>query len=683
MKKISTLALALIAMGSLALPVSAQETFTPVSSIDASGWYQMRQVVGVNNTAVTSDAPVYVYSLGTAHSYTWFGTASTQKEDATAFVYVDKGTSNYAIQNINGKYGTDKAGKSDSRSGFAIQVKSADDKTFTVGSYWDDWASFNGYMGGSGSNAKAEFQFSKVSDTELAKYDIYTVTINGTNNATATSTIEANKGTDIVYSGGHFFFTTGTSLTESDITSPDIAGSTKTTTIDASTKTITITYTLNESAMSELIDNAKSTLAKKGIGCPKETAASRTTLNKVITTAEGSKTVDNYTALSSALNTYATSTADIEMPEDGKTYTFTALFYDGTKAYMDYAESGYKLTTTTEENNANYPVTAKLICRKISDGKYTFTNNAGKHFIWKGSNGANSNLGYVDTYNADYAVTITKITSGNYVVGKTNADLVGYVGIKGYRILDATKGTTEQDYFVFKVNPSVTPHTYGYDQANVPFYKEVSTTSQCSSLIKIEETTYPNTVTFNDATGIEGVNKIATFSAPFATIKPEGVKAYYVGSTNDNKATMTEISGNIPANTGVILTSESGDAVTMVPVADEEVATVENNKLGHTAGADKTITDETALVLGLSDGTVAFYKAKANTTLSMNKAYLTNGAAGSALKLDFGTATGINNAAIADAAAENAPVFDLTGRRVAKTVKGNLYIKGGKKYIAQ
>ena len=37
MKKISTLALALIAMGSLALPVSAQETFTPVSSIDASG----------------------------------------------------------------------------------------------------------------------------------------------------------------------------------------------------------------------------------------------------------------------------------------------------------------------------------------------------------------------------------------------------------------------------------------------------------------------------------------------------------------------------------------------------------------------------------------------------------------------------------------------------------------------
>lgn len=683
MKKISTLALALIAMGSLALPVSAQETFTPVSSIDASGWYQMKQVKGVNNTAITTEAPVYVFSAETANTYTWFGTASTQKTDATAFVYVDKGASNYAIQSINGKYGTDKAGKSNSRAGFAITVKSADDKTFTVGSYWDDWASFNGYMGGSGSNKEAAFQFSKVTDTELAKYDVYTVTINGISNGSVSSTNEANKGTQTVYNGGHFFFTAGTSLTESDFTSADVAGSTKTTTFDASAKTLTITYTLDETAMTKLIEDAKSTLAKKGIGCPKESAASRTTLNNAITNAEKNKTVDYYTALNSNLSTYAASTTDLEMPEDGKAYTFTAIFYDGAKGYMNYAEDGYTLTTTTEENNNNYPVTAKLICHKLSNGKYTFTNNAGKHFIWKGSRGgANNNLGYIDTYNADYAVSINKITAGSNVVGKTNADLIGYVGVVGYRIKDNST-ESEQDYFIFKVDPSTTPHTYGYDQANAPFYKEVNSKSQCSSLIKIEETTYPNTVTFNDATGIEGVSKIATFSAPFATIKPEGVKAYYVGSTSDNKATMTEISGNIPANTGVILTSETGAQVTMVPVADEEVATVENNKLGNTAGADKTFSANEGLVLGSSDNVVAFYSAKANTTLKMNKAYLTNAAAGSALKLDFGTATGIHNAAATDAAAEKAPVYDLTGRRVAKTVKGNLYIKGGKKYIAQ
>ena len=47
MKKISTLALALIAMGSLSMPASAQVNFVPVStSTLESGWYQMRQVVG-------------------------------------------------------------------------------------------------------------------------------------------------------------------------------------------------------------------------------------------------------------------------------------------------------------------------------------------------------------------------------------------------------------------------------------------------------------------------------------------------------------------------------------------------------------------------------------------------------------------------------------------------------------
>lgn len=685
MKKISTLALALIAMGSLALPVSAQETFTPVSSIDASGWYQMRQVVGVNNTAISTEAPVYVFSAETANTYTWFGTASAQKTDATAFVYVDKGASNYAIQSINGKYGTGKAGKSDSRAGIAITVKSADDKTFTVGSYWDDWASFNGYMGGSSSNANAAFQFSKVTDTELAKYDVYTVTIEGIGSASVSgqsisNTGDYNKGTKAVYNGGHYFFTKGTSIDENSFTYPTITGAEKVVTLDATNKTIKVTY-WNPADLTALITTANEALAKTGLGYPTEKASARTNLKSAIDAA-ATATLDNYNALNNALNAYYTS-SEITLPEDGKAYTFTALFYDGTKAYMDYAEGGYALTTTTDENNANYPVTAKLICRKVANGKFTFTNNAGKHFVWKGSRGgANNNLGYVDTYNADYAVSIQKIVAGNKVTDKTNADLLGYVGIVGYRIKDNST-ESEQDYFVFKVDPSTTPATYGYDQANVPFYTTVSASSKCSSLIKIEEATYPNTVTFNDATGIEGVNKIATFSAPFATIKPEGVKAYYVGSTNGGKATMTEISGNIPANTGVILTSETGTQVTMVPVADEEVATVSGNKLGNTAGADKTFSANEGLVLGSSDNVVAFYSAQANTTLKMNKAYLTNGAAGSALKLDFGTATGIHNAAIADAAAENAPVFDLTGRRVAKTVKGNLYIKGGKKYIAQ
>ena len=30
---------------------------------------------------------------------------------------------------------------------------------------------------------------------------------------------------------------------------------------------------------------------------------------------------------------------------------------------------------------------------------------------------------------------------------------------------------------------------------------------------------------------------------------------------------------------------------------------------------------------------------------------------------------------------ENAPIYDLSGRRVAKTVKGGVYIQNGKKFV--
>lgn len=92
MKKISTLALALIAMGSLSMPASAQVNFVPVSTQTLeSGWYQMRQVVGVSRKNISAAAPRYVYSADAlGQKYSWFGTDDSQKTDATAFVYVHK-----------------------------------------------------------------------------------------------------------------------------------------------------------------------------------------------------------------------------------------------------------------------------------------------------------------------------------------------------------------------------------------------------------------------------------------------------------------------------------------------------------------------------------------------------------------------------------------------------------------
>ena len=677
MKKISTLALALIAMGSLSMPASAQVKFEPVSSIDASGWYQMRQVKSAKNNAVTSELPKYVFSNETK-GYSWFGTSDTQKEDATAFIYIDKGAKDYGIQNINGKWGQSKAQATDTRSGMNIKVVSAEDKTFTVGDFWDDYNT--GVMGGFGNSSTATFQFSKVSDDALAAYDVYTVSMTGdATTGSVTSTNSANKGTKTVYNGGSYFFTAGTSVSESDFTISDVAGCTKTFVFDASAKTLTVNYKLDETLITNLITKVENVLSKTGIGYPTATSTARTNLSTALTNANTSKTLANYSALSSAYTAYLTST-DIQMPEDGKAYTFTAIFYDGAKRYMDYAESGYSLVPTSDETNANYPETAKLICRKVGDNKFTFVNNNGKHFVWKGgTDGANSNKGYVDTYNAEYAVTVAKIVKGGYVVDIENEGLLGYVGVIGYR--KATNKKPEQDYFIFNVKGS----TYSYNQATAPFYK-ISGGDKFSSLIKIEETTYPNTVAFKAVSDVEGVSHLATFSAPFATVIPEGVTAYYVSTADNRTATMKAITGKaIPAKTGVILTSQSGDAVTMVPATDETLATIENNKLGNSAGADKTIAegDNAYILAGGADGT-AFYKGQKGTTLKANKAYLTLNVAGGeqAISMNFGgNVTGINQ--IVNAEQNNAPVYDLTGRRVVRTVKGGLYIKGGNKFIAR
>lgn len=677
MKKISTLALALIAMGSLSMPASAQVNFEPVSSIDASGWYQMRQVKSVQNSAVTSESPKYVFSNETK-GYSWFGTSDTQKEDATAFIYIDKGAKDYGIQNINGKWGQSKAQATDTRSGMNIKVVSAEDKTFTVGNYWDDYKT--GIMGGFGNSSTATFQFSKVGDDALAAYDVYTVSMTGdATTGSVTSTNSANKGTKTVYNGGSYFFTAGTSVSESDFTISDVAGCTKTFVFDASAKTLTVNYKLDETLITNLITKVENVLSKTGIGYPTATSTARTNLSTALTNANTSKTLANYSALSSAYTAYLTST-DIQMPEDGKAYTFTAVFYDGAKRYMNYAESGYSLVPTSDETNANYPETAKLICRKVGENKFTFVNNDGKHFVWKGgTDGANSNKGYVDTYNAEYAVTVAKIVKGGYVVDIENEGLLGYVGVMGYR--KPSGKNPEQNYFIFTVNGS----TYSYNQAKAPFYK-TSGGDKHSSLIKIEETTYPNTVTFNAVSDVEGVSHLATFSAPFATVIPEGVTAYYVSTADNSKATMKAITGEaIPANEGVLLTSESAEAVTMVPATDETLAKIENNKLGNSAGADKTIADgDNAYILANGDNGTAFYKGKIGSTLKANKAYLTLNEAGApeAISMNFGgNVTGINQ--IVNAEQNNAPVYDLTGRRVVRTVKGGLYIKGGNKFIAR
>lgn len=695
MKKISTLALALIAMGSLSMPASAQVTFEPVSTATLeSGWYQMRQVVGGTRTTISAEKPRYVFSAQDAkNGIYFFGAADEAKTDATAFVYVDNTDGKYAIRNINGKWGTTLAKASDTKPDtYDITQDKTTNTQYSVGTkkgYWDDWnhdnQNWNYIAAASGGKAlNARFEFSKVNPE--TNYDVYSVVATGdfnpkTMQITVENTLDSNKGTKTVYNGGNFFFTKGTTVTQDNftITEKGTTGLSKTVKLDARAKALVVEYTLDdkENKYATLLASSKANIAKTGVGFPKAESKVRTTLTAAISAFESEQTYEKYLTLSSAYTAYLTS-SDIQMPEDGKAYTFTAEFTDGATYYMDYAEDGYKL----RETKSGYSVTATLVCRKVGD-KYTFANNAGKYIVWRSASkndettALNKNKGYVDAYGENVALTIEKATKkGSYIANKETADFFGYFFIKGYRAVQ--KESDRNPYFVFTVDKG----TYKYDGASAPFYKNGS-----SSLIKIEETTYPNTVTFNAVSDVEGVSHLATFSAPFATVVPEGVTAYYVSTADNSKATMKAIEAGkaIPAKAGVILTSTTGDKATMLPATTETAAELTGNKLGNSAGAEKTIAEgDNAYILAKRDNATAFYKGKVDTKLGMNKAYLTLNETGApeAISMNFGgNVTGINQ--IVNAEQNNAPVYDLTGRRVVRTVKGGLYIKGGNKFIAR
>lgn len=440
--------------------------------------------------------------------------------------------------------------------------------------------------------------------------------------------------------GGFFFLSSAPQV--ADLTAATVEYYDAAVTVDGNT--INVNYTYNLATIKQLANEA---LAKTGVGYPTTDAATRTALVNAVAGTDAA-------AIATALEAYKNDKTSIQMPEDGKAYVITNIHKTGGKRYMKYQEDGTSMVA--RDDAAVLPIEATYICHKVGE-KYVFANNSGTYLTWRGNatdDCTNGNKGYTTSYNADY----------NTFTVAANPNVFGCLSFGAKRDHD----THTQSYYIVTKTGSFLKAAFDnyYDENN-------------SSAFTFEEVTYPNTITFNDARNINGVSHIATFSAPFATIIPAGVTAYYV-SAKGTEATMTAIEAQaIPANQGVILTSESGDAATMVPAAGETAATITGNQLGHSAGAARTLTAGEGYILGNGSEGTAFYPCKAGS-LPINKAYLL-GNGESAIAMNFDNAvTGINT--IAAPASAKAPIFDLSGRRVVKATKG-LYIQNGKKVIVK
>ena len=164
----------------------------------------------------------------------------------------------------------------------------------------------------------------------------------------------------------------------------------------------------------------------------------------------------------------------------------------------------------------------------------------------------------------------------------------------------------------------------------------------------------------------------ASFWSPVEYTVPEGVTAYSVKIVN-NKARLTKITTNVPKNTAVFLFGTPSSDVNLTVVPNGQTPALQDNILQ--GGATATTLDGIAFMLK-KNGTGLV---KVNGAVPAFKAYFTATEAQVRELLDRGL-TGVVSVATE---AEDAPIYDLSGRRVQQTTKGGVYVTNGKKFIAK
>ena len=179
------------------------------------------------------------------------------------------------------------------------------------------------------------------------------------------------------------------------------------------------------------------------------------------------------------------------------------------------------------------------------------------------------------------------------------------------------------------------------------------------------------------------INEYAAVCMPFAMTLPEGVIAYTAGAPQTADGVeyipLTECStGYIAANTPVVLAAENG---TYYIGVGGETETIEGEN--QLRGVLKSTSVSGSNIYTLNNG--EFAKRSSSTgTIVANTAYYTADNAAASLPVKKGETTGIEEV-LTEVKAESGKrkgIYDLSGRKVAKPVKG-IYIIDGNKVLVK
>lgn len=658
MKKISTLAVALMTLGSLVTP--AQADVVPTSMLP-SGYYKIKSVAAdrtrknvfndfsvsgnVNNVTLVGEAE------GNTNNYIWHIT--NDGTSTTIGIVNGQGT---PFTRENGNHG-DMGVVSYS----TLTPKSVTSlESILFGEYFHNPGNTDGnhtygdYMGVAVYNGKdLDNTRWKLVNLNISDENVYTVSISG-GNSSCYVTRTLTDGSEVAFNGGFFVSTTADAISDaSAFTASALEGHKSIITVNSTDKTISVAYTPTLAGLKNLINTAKDVQAIRGVGYPTTASTNYGALERVITMAEAVTTEDEaptaYAALQTQIATYKSNKVGIQMPEDGKVYRIYAKWADGTKVYA--VNNG----STTTKNSKYY----------TSGSKTEPTDNKGLWIVQKvGSNYnfasavANSLFTYVQGANGDKAQIVDIIPSAGKNLGQI--------------CLGANK---ENVHIVMNSDASKLDQLTDSDTDSGAW-----STQWCFEEVPTSEFA-GQTVNFVAST--DGKN-YATLNLPYASHLPpyDDVTAYKatVEGSTVNLTKYKTVWKVLPANTPVLLTAESAGEKTFVPAP---YAAAEETGFKGTLAAT-AVTDANVYILSKGNGdTVKFFALdETNNTINANKAYLvvSKGTNAQALNFNFGNTTGIQNAAVEGVNA-NAPLFDLSGRRVVKAVKGGIYIQNGKKFV--
>lgn len=654
MKKISTLAVALMTLGSLVTPAQADVISTDVLP---SGYYKIKSLSTdrtrnylFNDFSVAGNANNISLVSATdanANNYIW---KITNDGTSTSFGIVNGQGSPVKFE--NGDHGS--MGKTACSTLTPIKTTSLESVLFkeylhNPGNN-DDNHDYGIYKGvavwTNKDNHTTRWKLEQIDVTSKKIYNVTSITVNGT----ASTTAYLSKGEEKACVNG--FFISDADLTKADFTAT--TGYDAEITVNDADKTISVAYTLNKEGLQAVVNEANALLNKRGVGYPLEGSHAYKALKSIVESAvqaiEKESTTQYYGAyeqLQTQMSTYrATTVSDqIQMPEDGKVYRIYALWAGGRKVYAvnagmtansKYYTSGSKTEPT---DNSGLWVVQKV------DGFYNIASAKADHLFTylQGADGTKSPI--TNIYPS------VGMTIGQIKLGANSASTRIVMNKNASKLNQLSNGQSNND-----------------EWCSEWVFEEVPTSEFAGQ-------------TVNFAASTDRKN-YATLNLPYASKLPEGVTAYMAGEVVDNDLNITvyKNAGDVlPANTPVLLTATSDGSKTFAPapyVAAEETGF--KGTLGATA-----VTDANVYILSKGNGdTVKFFALdENNNTINANKAYLVvPGGSAQALNFNFGNTTGIQNAAVEGVNA-NAPLFDLSGRRVVKAVKGGIYIQNGKKFV--